>query len=259
MTRFARKQGLAEKKENTRKIEEATEWDRMFVEKKVNPDSNNNTNEDESHKLKKHEEDYDKRIKLENSNTIKKPKKHAKSDAEYEKLLKKHSETIDKEVLADLVEMKRKKHLNKDEFLDRVIRESRSNLRRLGRINNRETKTVCFNCRLPGHALNDCPKIKQDNEQGTGICYKCGSTEHSVNKCKVKVEPGYFPYAKCFICHETGHITKQCPDNPRGLYPNGGACKHCASVEHYARDCPEAQKKEFAQRKYNSQKVKAKG
>ena len=92
MTRFARKQGLAEKKENTRKAEDATGWTDMF--------SNSNTKDEELDKLQKHKEDYDNRIELENRNkAIKKTKKSSKSKLEYETLLEKYSETIDKEVI----------------------------------------------------------------------------------------------------------------------------------------------------------------
>lgn len=105
--------------------------------------------------------------------------------------------------------MKRKYKLNDNEFLDRVMRESRSNIRRLGRATERDNKRVCFKCRKPGHPISECPVLNKDHTEGAGICFKCGSTEHAIQKCKVKTEPGHFPYAKCFICHETGHITKQ--------------------------------------------------
>ena len=139
---------------------------------------------------KKHENDYDKRIEFENSNKLSKKKNEKSLKTDY--LLKKYSETIDRIVLNDLIDMRDKKQLTESEFLDRVMRESRSNKRRLERQTDRDSKRVCFKCRLPGHSVNDCQEIKKDNEQGTGICYKCGSTEHSVHKCKVKSEPGKF-------------------------------------------------------------------
>lgn len=99
---------------------------------------------------------------------------------------------------------------------------------------------VCFHCRMPGHGMADCPKLLEDNEQGTGVCFKCGSTEHSSHDCTAKLPAGSeFAFAKCFVCGEQGHISKTCPDNPRGLYPNGGCCKLCGSVDHFQRDCPE--------------------
>lgn len=98
-------------------------------------------------------------------------------------------------------------------------------------------KQVCFNCRLGGHKLSDCPEL--DKEQtGTGICFKCGSTEHTHFECKVNKDPSY-RYAKCFICREQGHISVQCPDNPKGIYPNGGCCKICGAVTHLKKDCPD--------------------
>ena len=43
MTRFARKQGLADKKEITRKAEEATSWENMLKDDVDNKDENKNT------------------------------------------------------------------------------------------------------------------------------------------------------------------------------------------------------------------------
>ncbi len=211
MVRFARKSGFAEKKEITRKAESATKWADMFndtlVEEEIKPD------EIDLKKIQQHEDDYNRRIELENSNTDikKKPKKKKlfNSRSEYEALLKKHSDKVDKEVLNDLLELKRKYELSEEEFLERVMKESRSNTRRLSRANERDSKRVCFKCRQSGHSINDCPEMLKNNTEAAGICYKCGSTEHSMQKCKVKTEPGHFPFAKCFICHETGHITKQ--------------------------------------------------
>lgn len=98
MTRIARKHGLVEKKENTRKVEEATSWEDMFSETKADLDGSD-LKEKEMDKMKKHEEDYEIRIQHENENTVnKKKKKGARSKLEYEALLKKHSETVDKEV-----------------------------------------------------------------------------------------------------------------------------------------------------------------
>lgn len=99
MTRIARKHGLVEKKENTRKVEEATSWEDMFSESKADPLDGSDLKEKEMDKMKKHEEDYEIRIQHENENSVnKKKKKGARSKLEYEALLKKYSETIDKEV-----------------------------------------------------------------------------------------------------------------------------------------------------------------
>ena len=98
MTRIARKHGVVEKKENTRKVEEATSWEDMFSESKADPLGESDMKK-EMDKLKRHEEDYEIRIQHENENTVnKKKKKGARSKLEYEALLKKYSETIDKEV-----------------------------------------------------------------------------------------------------------------------------------------------------------------
>ena len=192
MTRFARKSGLVEKKESNRKEEEATEWTEMFSSEK---NDSNDVKEILEKNRKKHENDYNKRIEFENSNMCKmKKEKFHKTDY----LSKKYSENIDKIVLNDLIDMKNKKQLTESEFLDRLMRESRSNKRRLDRQTDRDSKRCCFKCRLPGHSVNDCREIKKDIEQGTGICYKCGSTEHSVQKCKLKSEPGNFFYIFVF-------------------------------------------------------------
>jgi len=275
MTRFARKQGFAEKKEITRKAEEATPWESMLkTDDADNATASADTTDEnksmkrktpadlEQEKLRAHAQDYDKRIQLENSNSLvntsKPPPNKKQNTSQDDFYFEKYADSIDKEVLSDLIEMKNKKRITFHEFQDRLMREERSNKRRLHRIDERDAKRVCFRCRKPGHSVNECEEMKKDNEHGTGICYKCGSTEHSVHKCKVKTEPGHYPFAKCFICNEVGHITKQCPDNPRGLYPNGGACKNCSSVEHYARDCPEIQKKNLLAETKTIKKLKPK-
>ena len=188
MTRFARKQGLADKKEITRKAEEATSWENMLKDDVDNKDENKNTkrksaDDIEEEKIRTHAEDYDNRIELENSNRIinsKTVKKQKTSNDDF--YYQKYADSIDKEVLNDLIEMKNKKRITFYEFQDRLMREERSNKRRLHRIDERDAKRVCFRCRKPGHSVNECEEMKKDNEHGTGICYKCGSTEHSVHK-----------------------------------------------------------------------------
>ncbi|KAF5282902.1 hypothetical protein FQR65_LT14179 [Abscondita terminalis] len=107
----------------------------------------------------------------------------------------------------------------------------------------REKKKVCFNCRISGHTISECPKLEETSnvEQfQTGICFKCGSTEHTHFECKVN-RGDNFKFAQCFICKEQGHIARQCPDNNRGIYPRGGACKLCGDVTHLRKDCPKHQ------------------
>jgi zinc finger CCHC domain-containing protein 9 len=184
MTRFARKGGVSENKESKKKKEDATNWNNMF-----NPD-NNESDTEELTKKRKHEEDYDKRIELENENSVKKNTKKINSNKTEEELIEMYSKSIDKEVLDDLIDLKKSGKITHDEFEDKLFKESRSNQRRLNRQYERESTRVCFKCRKPGHSMSECPEMKKSSEEGAGICYKCGSTEHSVNRCKVKTEPG---------------------------------------------------------------------
>ena len=190
MTRFARKGGVVENKETKKKKLDATDWTGMFNGKsQANASDTDSEIEELNRKKRKHEDDLNKRIEMENSNTT--PKQH-----DYEYTMKKYSSIIDKEVLEDLLEMKKTKKIDESDFLERVVKEARSNQRRLNRQSERENSKTCFKCRRAGHSIDDCPEMKRDSEQGVGICYKCGSTEHAINKCKVKVEPGWLDLLK---------------------------------------------------------------
>ncbi|CAG8488953.1 9176_t:CDS:2 [Ambispora gerdemannii] len=124
----------------------------------------------------------------------------------------------------------------------------RSEKRRLRRIKERKSKTICFACRKTGHSVKDCPEANKysdsaaDRSISVGLCYTCGSTEHTSKNCK---EPIFskdnknikYQYAKCFICGEQGHLSGKCAKNEKGLYPNGGSCRFCGKVDHFAKDC----------------------
>lgn len=190
------------RRKRIKKREDGSNWDEMIDgDKSSSKETKNESNDKED------EKDYD--------------IKSYSNGLNFKTAMRKYSNKIAKDVLNELIMLKKKGKLSEEEFIDKLVRESRSEQRRLTRINKRENTICCFQCRKPGHSVNDCPEVSKDYEQGVGVCYKCGSTEHSVNKCKVKVEPGHYPFAKCFICKEVGHLSKQCPDNPRGLYPNG--------------------------------------
>lgn len=211
MTRFARKNGIREKKEDKKKPEDATEWGSMFTE------TNEQNKTDLESKKQFHRNLLDRKIKDSDRYGFKDGNR--KLDTNY--VMRKFAKSVDKEVMDRLADLKNKGKITHQEYLEQILREGRSSQRRMERKADREHKRVCFKCRKPGHTINQCPDMEKDQEQAAGICYKCGSTEHSINQCKVRLEPGVFPYAKCFICHEMGHLTKQCPDNPKGLYPNG--------------------------------------
>jgi len=115
--------------------------------------------------------------------------------------------------------------------------------------NGRYNKTVCYNCRKPGHIASECTSlgnsttnINANHSSSTGIlCYKCGSTEHSFHNCSKRNKGGRdnLPYAQCFICKERGHLASSCPQNKSGIYVNGGCCRTCGSKQHLVKDCPE--------------------
>jgi len=108
-------------------------------------------------------------------------------------------------------------------------------------------KNVCYQCRQPGHVLNDCPQLdlKQNKSKMMGKCFKCGSNEHTSKNCESKLKGAdAYRFAECFVCKQTGHLAKACPDNPKGLYPKGGGCRFCGSVEHLKSDCPRKAQKD---------------
>jgi len=118
--------------------------------------------------------------------------------------------------------------------------------RRLKRIKQKNSDTVCFACREKGHAAKDCSTIKKSEAQGeggaqnvVGICYRCGSKKHSLSRCRKPSNPADpFPHASCFVCNGKGHLASACPQNKsKGVYPNGGSCKLCGDTSHLARNC----------------------
>ncbi|CAB3404136.1 unnamed protein product [Caenorhabditis bovis] len=108
--------------------------------------------------------------------------------------------------------------------------------RRIGRQNEKSSRSACFHCREPGHLVSECPK--KSSSDGDGICFKCGSTEHSIYSCKKKNIKG-FPFSTCFVCKQMGHLSRDCHQNLNGVYPNGGSCNVCGSIAHLKRNCPE--------------------
>ena len=72
---------------------------------------------------------------------------------------------------------------------------------------------VCFNCRLPGHGIDECP----EKTKGMG--------KHLKNRT-------------CFVCGKKDHLAMHCSLNPRGMYPDGGGCKFCGEVTHLYMACP---------------------
>ena len=101
-------------------------------------------------------------------------------------------------------------------------------------------KLTCFHCRKPGHAIADCPGMKDKGSAGTGHCWRCGDKGHSAKACKVPHDPEHpYPFAICSVCGEQGHIAGKCTQNDKGFYPNGGGCRFCGSNRHFATKCPE--------------------
>ncbi|KZT58856.1 hypothetical protein CALCODRAFT_494304 [Calocera cornea HHB12733] len=134
---------------------------------------------------------------------------------------------------------------------DAKARALASEQRRLARIADRQSDTVCFACRQTGHAIRDCPNASSTASggettrpgkvalKGETLCYRCGSTGHTLARCrKPALAGGELPFAKCFVCGGTGHLAGQCGQNERGVYPRGGSCKLCGEVTHLAKDCP---------------------
>ncbi|KAE8698680.1 Nucleic acid binding,zinc ion binding,DNA binding, putative isoform 1 [Hibiscus syriacus] len=82
------------------------------------------------------------------------------------------------------------------------------------------TKSLCWNCREPGHTANHCP-----NE---GICHTCGKSGHRARDCTAPpMPPG--DVRLCNNCYKPGHIAVDCT--------NDKACNNCRRPGHLAHDC----------------------
>ncbi|OBZ70619.1 hypothetical protein A0H81_09398 [Grifola frondosa] len=143
------------------------------------------------------------------------------------------------------------------------MRKLASERRRLKRVDERNSDTICFACREKGHTARDCRTvIANTGEQGSktqsktkaksgrdavGLCYRCGSRRHNLSRCKEPADPSNpLPFASCFVCSGQGHLASSCPQNQsKGIYPNGGCCKLCGETTHLAKDCA-LRKKEVA-------------
>jgi zinc finger CCHC domain-containing protein 9 len=198
MTRFARRGGVAEKREDKKKAEEATAWSDMLNH---HSDEEDEEGKEEAEKKKQHQKDYEKKIEHENSNLPGQPFKRRKLE-DFEKPVRHYFKFIDPDVLDELSALKKNRKITMNEYFQKVKQQARSNQRRLQRIQERDRTKTCFKCRNQGHSINDCPMMKKDIEQGTGVCYKCGSTEHSITACKVKLEPGGLGFLFYFLLNQ---------------------------------------------------------
>ncbi|KAL0891731.1 hypothetical protein Bca101_015714 [Brassica carinata] len=82
------------------------------------------------------------------------------------------------------------------------------------------TKSVCWNCREPGHMSNTCTK--------EGICHSCGIAGHQAKDCTGRhLPPG--DLRLCNNCYKQGHFAADCT--------NEKACNNCRKTGHLARDC----------------------
>ncbi|KAI0751341.1 hypothetical protein C8Q80DRAFT_1218106 [Daedaleopsis nitida] len=156
---------------------------------------------------------------------------------------------------------KKTKHADKsqrgspyDKGQSRDSRKLASEHRRLKRIDERHSDTICFACREKGHTARDCRNTlaadaiegERNNSTGrsgrdaVGICYRCGSRRHNLSRCKEPIDSSNpLPFASCFVCSGKGHLASKCPKNQsKGIYPNGGCCKLCKETTHLAKDCP---------------------
>ncbi|GFY94969.1 zinc knuckle (CCHC-type) family protein [Actinidia rufa] len=99
-----------------------------------------------------------------------------------------------------------------------IVGESNLQLRHI--VSECSTKSLCWNCREPGHMAGNCP-----NE---GICHTCGKAGHRARDCTAPpVPPG--DIRLCNNCFKQGHIAVECT--------NDKACKNCRKTGHLARDC----------------------
>ncbi|KAG5395383.1 hypothetical protein IGI04_025346 [Brassica rapa subsp. trilocularis] len=97
-------------------------------------------------------------------------------------------------------------------------------------------KSVCWNCREPGHMSNSCT-----NE---GICHSCGIAGHQAKDCTAR----HLPPAEerrprgiraqyreeevvCRNCRQVGHMSRECTARLM-------ICRNCGGRGHIAYECP---------------------
>ncbi|RDX53127.1 hypothetical protein OH76DRAFT_1376358 [Lentinus brumalis] len=157
---------------------------------------------------------------------------------------------------------KKGKKFDKRHPKDANARKFASEQRRVKRIDDKHSQTICFACRERGHSARDCTNtLAADAVEGehgkpaaksgrdaVGICYRCGSRRHNLSRCQEPVDPeNPLPFASCFVCSGKGHLASKCPQNQsKGIYPNGGCCKLCKETTHLAKDCPMRKKEVVA-------------
>lgn len=104
---------------------------------------------------------------------------------------------------------------------------------------------ICFNCREPGHKLEDCPYARGAAPERTRACLRCGKYGCAASNqgdwfryeggCDSNYSRADLQMARCFVCGHKGHLCCK-PQPSTAPQPS---CWNCGG-SHWAEDCKQS-------------------